>query len=61
MYYVLAAVVGFAVGVVGTMFFGTRIVSKVKTELLAVETRLKTAIQTASSKLPGSTTQPPAA
>lgn len=53
MVYVIVSLASFVAGAVLTMFFGTRIVTKVKAELLAVETRLKTAIQTAASKLPG--------
>lgn len=52
MYYVLSSLGGCVVGIVLTELFGSRVVSKVKAELLAVETRLTTVIKTAASKLP---------
>lgn len=48
----IVAVVAFVAGAVLALLFGARVVSKVKAELLAVETRLTTAIKTAASKLP---------
>lgn len=49
----LAAVAAFTAGVILTALFGAKLFSMIKGELFAMETRLKTAIQTAASKLPG--------
>lgn len=51
MYYVLASLGGCVVGIVLTELFGARVVSKVRADLFAVETRITTAIKTAANKL----------